>query len=90
LNEKKRKMQSQEYDNNLLAIENKRRKAKKQKNYVSIEEWRSEKNASKDKNKDEDQRPLSEKDLILYEAGNIFADYLNHIFLSSEKQARAR
>ncbi len=90
LNEKKRKMQSQEYDNNLLAIENKRRKAKKQKNYVSIEEWRSEKNASKDKNKDEDQRPLSEKDLILYETGNIFADYLNHIFLSSEKQARAR
>ena len=28
LNEKKRKIQSQEYDNNLLAIENKRRKAK--------------------------------------------------------------
>ena len=89
LNEKKRKIQSQEYDNNLLAIENKRRKAKQQKNYASIEEWRSEKNASKDKNKDEDQRPLSEKDLILYEAGNIFADYLNHVFSFSEKQEKA-
>ena len=89
LNEEKRKIELQEYDNNLLTIKNKRRKAKQQKNYASIEEWHSEQNASKDKNKDEDQRPLSEKDLMLYEAGNIFADYLNHIFLSAGKQAKA-
>lgn len=82
LNEKKRRLQSREYNNNLLALENKRRVAKDQKKYSSIEEWKT----AVDKNKDvvvEEGDPVStENDPILNEAGNIFADYIGHVFSS--------
>jgi len=80
LNIKKRKLIAKKYDDNFLAIQNKRRASKKQKIYSSIEEWRNESNDVKSKNKKEDTRPLPEKDPILYEAGNIFADYINHLY----------
>jgi hypothetical protein len=71
---------AKKYDDNFLAIQNKRRASKKQKIYSSIEEWRNESNDVKSKNKKEDTRPLPEKDPILYETGNIFADYINHLY----------
>ena len=82
LNEKKRRLQSKEYNNSLLALENKRRVAKDKKKYSSIEEWKT----AVDKNKDvvmEEGDPVStENDPILNEAGNIFADYIGHLFSS--------
>jgi carboxyl-terminal processing protease len=82
LNEKKRRLQSVEYNDNLLALENKRRVAKNQKGYSTFEEWQT----AADKNKDaaiNDENPVSsENDPILYEAGNIFADYIGYVFSS--------
>ena len=80
LNIEKRKLIAKKYDDNFLAIQNKRRTAKKQKTYSSIEEWRNESDDAKGKSKKEDTRPLPEKDPILYEAGNIFADYIDHLY----------
>jgi carboxyl-terminal processing protease len=82
LNEKKRRLQSKEYNDNLLALENKRRVAKNQKVYSTFEEWQT----AADKNKDaaiNDENPVSsENDPILHEAGNIFADYIGYVFSS--------
>ena len=82
LNEKKRRLQSKEYNDNLLALENKRRVAKNQKGYFTFEEWQT----AADKNKDaaiNDENPVSsENDPILHEAGNIFADYIGYVFSS--------
>ena len=82
LNEKKRRLQSKEYNDNLLALENKRRVAKNQKGYSTFEEWQT----AADKNKDaaiNDENPVSsENDPILHEAGNIFADYIGYVFSS--------
>ena len=65
-----------------MALENKRRVAKNQKVYSTFEEWQT----AADKNKDaaiNDENPVSsENDPILYEAGNIFADYIGYVFSS--------
>jgi carboxyl-terminal processing protease len=82
LNEEQRRMESKEYDNKLLSMENKRRESKELAAYTSVEEWRT---ASEPK--DSDDRILSEKDPILYEVGNILADYMDLTY-SPLRQAR--
>ena len=82
LNEAQRRRETKEYDNKLLSMENKRRKSKQLIVYASVEEWRT---ASKPE--DSDDRTLSEKDPILYEVGNILADYMNLTY-SPLRQAR--
>ena len=82
LNEAQRRRETKEYDNKLLSMENKRRESKQLTVYASVEEWRT---ASKPE--DSDDRTLSEKDPILYEVGNILADYMNLTY-SPLRQAR--
>ncbi|PCJ90783.1 MAG: tail-specific protease [Porticoccaceae bacterium] len=82
LNEAQRRRETKEYDNKLLSMENKRRESKQLIVYASVEEWRT---ASKPE--DSDDRTLSEKDPILYEVGNILADYMNLTY-SPLRQAR--
>lgn len=85
LNEKIRRMQSKKYDDDLLALENKKRFSKKQSEYSSIKEWQTATDIAKD-NKRKDGDPVSpERDPILYEAGNIFSDYLNYLVASMKK-----
>lgn len=67
-----RKAQRSSDDASRLALENKRRERKSLPTYKSIEEWRQA-----IQGQSEDELPVSESDPILYEAGNIFADYLN-------------
>lgn len=74
LNEIKRRGEAKEYDIVLLSLENKRRLAKELPLYPSIEEWRA---VEEPEEEGEDDRPLAEKDPILYEAGNIMSDYMS-------------
>jgi len=60
------------YDTTLLTIENQRRQSKGLEPYATIEEWRESRNPE-----DDDTRDLSERDPLLYETGNILADYLS-------------
>ena len=85
LNEEIRRMQSKKYDDDLLVLENKRRSSKGQSKYSSIKEWQAAKDiANDDERKDGD--PVSpESDPVLYEAGNIFSDYLNYLVVSLKK-----
>ncbi len=73
LNEIKRREEAKEYDTLLLTLENKRRLAKERPLYSSIEEWQ----AVEEPEEDNDDRPLAEKDPILYEVGNIMSDYMS-------------
>ncbi len=94
LNEETRRAETKEYDNTLLSLENKRRVAKELPAYASVEEWR--KQTTPDENLDdeesdqpeEDTRVLSEKDPILYEVGNILADYMSLTYLPLRRQAQ--
>lgn len=94
LNEETRRAETKEYDNTLLSLENKRRVAKELPAYASVEEWR--KQTIPDENLDdeesdqpeEDTRVLSEKDPILYEVGNILADYMSLTYLPLRRQAQ--
>jgi len=94
LNEETRRVETKEYDNTLLSLENKRRVAKELPAYASVEEWR--KQTTPDENLDdeesdqpeEDTRVLSEKDPILYEVGNILADYMSLTYLPLRRQAQ--
>ncbi|MDE1462332.1 carboxy terminal-processing peptidase [Spartinivicinus poritis] len=73
LNEKQRKTNNELIDEKRLNIENKRRKAKGEKPYASLEELETkEKNLARS-NK---QVPV-EEDPLLAETGNILADYIN-------------
>lgn len=74
LNEIKRRGEAKEYDTVLLSLENKRRLAKELTLYPSVEEWRA---VEEPEEEGEDDRPLAEKDPILYEAGNIMSDYMS-------------
>ncbi|MEH6467216.1 MAG: carboxy terminal-processing peptidase, partial [Porticoccus sp.] len=71
LNEVKRREEAKEYDTEILTLENNRRQAKDLPAYTSIEEWRAVEEP------EEDDRPLPERDPILYEVGNIMSDYMN-------------
>lgn len=71
LNKEARQEEIKAYDSLLLSLENKRRTAKGLPVYTSIEEWREASDPE-----DDDTRALSEKDPILYEVGNILADYM--------------
>ena len=94
LNEETRRAETKEYDNTLLSLENKRRVAKELPAYTSVEEWR--KQTAPDEGLDdegsdqpeEDSRVLSEKDPILYEVGNILADYMSLTYLPLRRQAQ--
>jgi carboxyl-terminal processing protease len=82
LNEKKRRLQSKEYNDNLLAIENKKRVAKNQKGYSTFEEWQTAVDLNKDTVINDGDQVSPENDPILREAGNIFADYISYVFSS--------
>ena len=56
----------------LLELENGRRSAKGLEPYASVEAWRESRDPE-----DSDSRDLSERDPLLYETGNILADYLS-------------
>jgi carboxyl-terminal processing protease len=71
LNEVTRREEAKEYDTEILTLENNRRQAKDLPAYSSIEEWRAVEEP------EEDERPLPERDPILYEVGNIMSDYMN-------------
>jgi len=71
LNEAERRQEMAEYDQTMLDLENTRRRAKGLEPYPSVEEWRQARDPE-----NSDDRDLSEKDPLLYETGNIFADYL--------------
>ena len=71
LNEVTRREEAKEYDTEILTLENNRRQAKDLPVYSSIEEWRAVEEP------EEDERPLPERDPILYEVGNIMSDYMN-------------
>ncbi|MEH6469511.1 MAG: carboxy terminal-processing peptidase, partial [Porticoccus sp.] len=71
LNEVKRREEAKEYDTEILTLENNRRQAKDLPAYPSIEEWRAVEEP------EVDERPLPERDPILYEVGNIMSDYMN-------------
>ena len=72
LNESVRRDEMAKYDTTLLTIENQRRQSKGLEPYATIEEWRESRNPE-----DDDTRDLSERDPLLYETGNILADYLS-------------
>ena len=79
LNEEKRRVEVKEYDGILLTLENKRRVAKAQPPYATIEELRDvdeTEDGSKEKSEEEKSKPLSERDPLLYETGNIISDYM--------------
>jgi carboxyl-terminal processing protease len=82
LNEAERRLQLEEYDSSMLALENKRRAAKYQSEYDTIEEWQSAVEAKKESIKADKNVISTENDPILHEAGNIFSDYINHVFSS--------
>lgn len=82
LNEKKRRLQSKEYNDNLLALENKKRVAKNQKGYSTFEEWQTAVDLNKDTVINDGDQVSPENDPILREAGNIFADYISYVFSS--------
>ncbi|TNF07760.1 MAG: tail-specific protease [Gammaproteobacteria bacterium] len=71
LNEAVRRDEMAQYDSTLLAIENQRRQSKGFEPFATIEEWRESRSPEGD-----DTRDLSERDPLLYETGNILADYL--------------
>ena len=80
LNEEKRRVEVKEYDGILLTLENKRRVAKAQPPYATIEELRAvdeTEDGSKEKSEEEKSKPLSERDPLLYETGNIISDYMS-------------
>ena len=70
LNEEKRREEIKNNDELLLSLENKRRVSKKAVPFSSVEAWREAKDP------EDDNRPLPERDPILYEVGNIMADYI--------------
>jgi len=70
LNEEKRREEIKKNDELLLSLENKRRASKKADTFSSVEAWREAKDP------EDDSRPLPERDPILYEVGNIMADYI--------------
>ncbi|TNE75324.1 MAG: tail-specific protease [Gammaproteobacteria bacterium] len=72
LNESVRRQEMASYDRTLLDLENGRRSAKGLEPYATIEEWRESRDPE-----DSDKRELSERDPLLYETGNILADYLS-------------
>lgn len=94
LNEETRRKETKEYDNKLLSLENKRRIAKELPAYASVEEWRRQTTPDEDLDSEgsdqteEDTRVLSEKDPILYEVGNILADYMSLNYLPLRRQAQ--
>ena len=75
LNEEQRRQEAKEYDLTRLAIENKRRSAKGLAPYETVEEWQAENSVDADPD-GEMTIPLPERDPLLYETGNIFADVL--------------
>ncbi|MFT7301140.1 MAG: carboxyl-terminal processing protease [Porticoccus sp.] len=80
LNEEKRRAEVKEYDDIWLTLENKRRVAKAQPPYATIEELRAvdeTEEGSKEKSEEEKSTPLSERDPLLYETGNIISDYID-------------
>lgn len=72
LNEKQRKANNKLIDTKRLNIENKRRKAKGEKLFASLDELEAKQN-NRTRNK---QKPI-EEDPLLAEAGNILADFIN-------------
>lgn len=94
LNEETRRKETKEYDNKLLSLENKRRIAKELPAYASVEEWRRQTTPDEDLDREgldqsgEDMRVLSEKDPILYEVGNILADFMSLSYLPLRRQAQ--
>jgi len=70
LNEEKRREEIKKNDELLLSLENKRRASKKADTFSSVAAWREAKDP------EDDSRPLPERDPILYEVGNIMADYI--------------
>lgn len=94
LNEETRRKETKEYDNKLLSLENKRRIAKELPAYASVEEWRRQTTPDEDLDSEgldqsgEDMRVLSEKDPILYEVGNILADFMSLSYLPLRRQAQ--
>ncbi|PHS76406.1 MAG: tail-specific protease [Porticoccus sp.] len=75
LNEEQRREEAKNYDLTRLAIENKRRSAKGLSPYETVEEWQAENSVDADPD-GEITKPLPERDPLLYETGNIFADVL--------------
>lgn len=75
LNEEQRRQEAKEYDLTRLAIENKRRSAKGLSPYDTVEAWQAENSVDADPDA-EKTIPLPERDPLLYETGNIFADVL--------------
>lgn len=75
LNEEQRREEAKNYDLTRLAIENKRRSAKGLSPYETVEEWQAENSVGSDPDA-EITKPLPERDPLLYETGNIFADVL--------------
>ncbi len=94
LNEETRRKETKEYDNKLLSLENKRRIAKELPAYASVEEWRRQTTPDEDLDSEgldqsgEHMRVLSEKDPILYEVGNILADFMSLSYLPLRRQAQ--
>ncbi|WP_461482807.1 carboxy terminal-processing peptidase, partial [Porticoccus sp.] len=72
LNEAVRRQELAEHDQTMLNLENKRRAAKGLEPYPSAEKWRETRDPD-----DTEERVLSERDPLLYETGNILADYLS-------------
>ncbi len=72
LNETVRRQEMAENDQALLNVENKRRIAKGLEPYPSVEKWREIREPEEPETRD-----LSERDPLLYETGNILADYLS-------------
>jgi len=75
LNEEQRREEAKNYDLTRLAIENKRRSAKGLSPYETVEAWQAENSVDSDPDA-EITKPLPERDPLLYETGNIFADVL--------------
>ncbi len=72
LNETVRRQEMAENEQALLNVENRRRIAKGLEVYPSVEKWQEIRDPA-----DPDTRDLSERDPLLYETGNILADYLS-------------
>ncbi|WP_461515656.1 carboxy terminal-processing peptidase [Porticoccus sp.] len=72
LNETVRRQEMAENEQALLNVENRRRMAKGLEVYPSVEKWQEIREPE-----DPETRDLSERDPLLYETGNILADYLS-------------
>ncbi|WP_461521540.1 carboxy terminal-processing peptidase [Porticoccus sp.] len=72
LNETVRRQEMAENEQALLNVENRRRVAKGLEVYPSVEKWQEIREPA-----DPETRDLSERDPLLYETGNILADYLS-------------